>query len=433
MRRPVLAVALALLASCASHEKMGDRASSTGDWKTAEREYGRALKADPDKPDIQAKYREARGNALADARGKARACAAGQDWECALSEALYALGLEPADAEMAVLRHDAGREAGRLRLRRADEALARNESARAMGFIESAREATDDPAVETNARALARRAVRAASNDAERYRLSRQYQPAIDLLVQAARLDPGVGPQLQAVQAEYERWKDDEAERLARQGDDLLEARRFEEARAIYEQARTIRPMSRARDLCRYAGHMADGDRDVGRRQFSSAEVSYRRALETGLDRGAAQEALDRVQVRRYSVRLLGVRVRPGGPPGDLVIALGLPDGRRMQTAPERGARARLDSAFVIAANAYDDRTVSASVLRFVHRPGEPPLELGNVSFRISDLLSRRVLALADGAVDELRVDVVPTDRALDEVRGLIPSQLPPPLAERRQ
>jgi tetratricopeptide (TPR) repeat protein len=296
-----------------------------------------------------------------------------------------------------------------------------------MGLIESARTATDDPAVEAQARALSRRAVHAASDDAERFRLARQYQPAIDLLVQAARLDPGVTPQLQAVQAEYERWKDDEAERLARQGDALLEARRFAEARARYEQAAAIRPMSRARDLYRYAAHMADGEREVDNRQFSLAEASFQRALETGLDRGAAREALDRVQVRRYAVRLLGLRVRRGGPPGDLVIHVGLPDGRLLQTPPERGSWARLDSGFVVAANAYDDRTVSARVLRLVERPGDPPLELGAVTFRLSDLLARRTLMLADGAVDELRVDVVPTDRAADEVRGLAPPLQPPP------
>lgn len=433
MRRAVLAAAVALLTACPAHEKIGDRASSTGDWKTAEREYGRALKGDPDKADLQAKYREARASALADARRKSRACATGQDWECAVSESQYALGLDPGDAGMAALRRDAGREAGHLRLRRAAEALERSESARAMGFVESARAVTDDAGVEAEARPLARRAVWAATDDAERFRAARQYQPAVELLSQAARLDPGVTPQLRAVQAEWERWKDEEAERLAREGDALVAARRFGEARARYEQAAAIRPASRARDFYRYADLMVDGERQAGSRQFSLAETSYRRALETGLDRGAAQEALERVQVRGYAVRLLGVQVRRGGPPGDLVVSLGLPDGRQLQTPPERGSWARLDSGFVVNANFFDDRTVTAKVLRLVERPGDPPFELGTVRFKLSELLARRILVLADGAVDELRVDVVPSDRAPDEVRGLFPPGQPPPRPERQK
>ncbi len=427
MRRAILAVVLALLTACAAHEKMGDRASSTGDWKTAEREYARALQRDPRKPELQAKYREARASALAEARGKARACTAGQDWECALAESHYALGLDAGDSEMAALRRDVGREAGRLRLRRADEALARNESANAMGLIEGARAATDDPAVEAEARALAPRAARAAAEDAERYRQGRQYQPAIGLLAQAARLDPSVTPQLRVVEAEYERWKDGEVERLCGEGDALIDARRFQEARARYEQASAIRPMGRARDLYRYADHLVDGTDEVARRQFSFAESSFRSAVQTGLDRGAAQEALDRVQVRRYAVRLLGVRVQRGGPPGELVIAVGLPDGRQLRTPPGRRSWARLDSGFVVEANGYDDRTVSVRVLRFLERPGDPPLELGAATFRLGDLVSRRILALADGVVDELRVDAVPTDLGRDEVYGLDWFTPPPP------
>lgn len=426
MRRVVLAVTLALLAACAAHEKAGDRASSTGDWKTAEREYGQALKKDPGVQELRLKYREARSQALAEARRKARACNAARDWECTLAESQYVLGLEPGDAEMAPLRRDSGREAGRLRLRRAGVALERGESARAMELLEGARAATDDPAVEADARPLTRRAVQAAKESAERLRAGREYPQALDLLSRAARLDPEVAPQLRTVQAEYERWKDDEAERLARQGDELVDARRFEEAKARYDQAVAIRPMSRARDLSRYADLLVDGDREIARSQFSWAEASYERALETGLDRGFAREALDRVQIRRYAVRLLGVRVRRGGPPGDLVVSVTFPDGRRMQTPPERGAWARLDSSFVVSANAYDDRSVSATVLRMVERPHAPPLELGRVTFRLSDLLTRRILVLADGAVDELRVDVVPTDLPADGVRGLAPPLEPP-------
>lgn len=426
---PALAVLLALLAGCAAHEKAGDRASSVGDWKTAEREYARALRDDPEKKDVQAKYREARTHALDEARRRAQACSVGQDWECALAESEYALGLDGGDAAMAALRRDAGREAGRLRLRRAREALDRGESARAIELIEGARAATQDPGVEAEAARLVGPAVRAASDDAERLREARQYPQAIDLLSRAARLDPGVGPQLQAVQAEQERWKDAEAERLAREGDALLDARRLAEARTRYDQATAIRPASRSRDLARYVAFLMEGDDAVARRSFGVAERSYHSAVETGLDRGFARDGLERVQVRRWAVRLRAVRVRRGGPPGELAVAVSLPDGRQVATPPLRGDWARLDAAFVVAANSYDERIVSARVLRLVHRPGadDPPFDLGTVSFRLSDLLAQRGLVLAEGVVEELRLDAVPTDLPEGEVRGLVPVVAPPP------
>jgi hypothetical protein len=128
-------------------------------------------------------------------------------------------------------------------------------------------------------------------------------------------------------------------------------------------------------------------------------------------------------------VRLQGLRVRRGGPPGDLVVVVTLPDGRRLQTLPQHGNWARLESMFAVAANSYDNRTVTARVLRVVARPGQdvPPLELGTVAIRLSDLLAQRAVVLADGAVDELRVDVVPANLPPGEVRGLMPLPEPPP------
>jgi hypothetical protein len=279
MRRVALAAAIAFLAACVAHEKAGDQASSLGDWKGAEREYAQALKDDPGKKDIQAKYREARAQALAGAQRTAQACAVGRDWECALAESQYALGLDPGNQAMAALHRDAGREVGRLRLRRADEALDRGESARAMELIEAARAVTEDPGVEAEARRMVPAAVEAAVAESSRLRAARQYPQAIDLLSRAARLDPGVTPRLQATQAEYDQWKDYEAERLAREGDAFLRVRRFAEARDRYVQAATIQPESRARELARYADLMLDGDAAVARRDFPDAEAHYRRAL----------------------------------------------------------------------------------------------------------------------------------------------------------
>ncbi|HTT70818.1 MAG TPA: hypothetical protein VMG32_06305 [Anaeromyxobacteraceae bacterium] len=434
MRRVAFAAVLLLLAGCAAHEKAGDRAGAVGDWKTAEREYARALQSDPDQKDLQAKYQEARTHALAESRRAAQACAVGQDWECALSESQYALGLDPGDATMAALRRDAGREAGRQRLSHAREALARGESARAMELIEAARTATQDPAVEAAARSLVPSAVAAAAHEADRYRAARQYPQAIDLLSRATRLDPGVGPHLEAVKAEYESFKDAEAERLAQEGDRFLAARQLSEARARYDEAVAIRPMSRARELSRYTSLLQEGDAAVARRDFGGAERAYRTALDSGLDRGFARDGLDRVVVHRFAVRLRTVRVRGGGPPGDLFVTVSLPDGRRLLTPPQRGNFARLEASFVVAANSYDERVVSAHVFRRVAHAADPPFDLGSGSFRLADLLARRSLALRDGVVDELTIDALPTTMAEGSIMGfeLFSAAAAPPSAPPR-
>jgi tetratricopeptide (TPR) repeat protein len=414
-RRLVAAVLLAALA-CAAHEKAGDRASAVGDWKTAEREYARAVQDDPKDQELRAKYQEARAHALVESQAHARACAAGQDWECALAESQYALGLDPGLAEMAVLRHDAGREAGRQRVRGASAALERREYARAMELLESVRLATDDAGVAAEAARVTPAVVRGATGEAERLRGQLQYPAAIDLLSRAARLDPAVQPRLAAVRAEYERWKDAEAERLALEGDALLDSRRFAEAKARYDQAVALRPQGRAAPLARYAGLLAEGEAAVARRDFDAAERAYGAAVRGGSDSGLAREALDRVQVRLWAVRLRSVRVTRGG--GDLVLAVTLPDGRAAQTPPRFGAYGNLESSFVVAANAYDERAVTLRVFR---GPPERPLDLGALTVPVADLVARRGVVLSAGPIAELRVDCDPADLPEGAVTGLLP------------
>lgn len=426
MRRSlhVLPVLALLFAGCVAHEKVGDKAALTGNWKIAEREYARALQDNPkDKAAVQAKWQDARARAIDGAQRTAQACMVGQDWECAYSEAQYVLGLDPGDAGMAAVKRDAAREVGRLRLRRAGEEFNRGQLPAAMELVESARGVTDDPGVEAEARRFVPVVTRAAVADADRFRAARQYPEAIDLLTRAVRLDPNLTPRLQAAQAEYEGWKDAEAERLTREGDGLLGARRFAEAKARYDQAVSIRPQWRAAPLARYAGLLAEGEEAIGRRDFPRAERVYREAVQSPVETGYAREALERVQLRNYAVELRFVKVRPGGPQGPIVVTVRLPDGRLVQTLPQRSGRfTRLDARFVVTANAYDDRPVSARVFRLPEREGanDPPFDLGNVRFAVSDLLDRGALSLENGVVDEVRLEIAPTPLPAGDLRGLV-------------
>jgi tetratricopeptide (TPR) repeat protein len=430
--RIALAVIALLFTGCVAHEKVADKAASTGDWKTAEREYAEALRHDPkDKAAVQAKWHDARAHAITEAQRHAQACMVGRDWECALEESSYVLGLDPGDAGMAAVRRDAAREVGRQRVRDAAAAYDRGESGQAMALLAAAREVTNDPGVEAEVRRWIPPVTRAAAADADRYRDAHQYLQAIDLLTRATRLEPGYGGQLQAVQAEYEQWKDLEAERLTREGDGFLRARQWREAQARFQQAATLRPQGRAATLARYADLMGDGEEALSRRDFGRAERSYREAAESPADHGLAREALERVRVRPWAVVVRSVRIRPGGPRGPMVVVVRMPDGRSAQTEPRDGARAYLEGTFVVLGNAYDDRVVSARVLRMAG-PGAPPFDLGTVSFRISEVIGRGPLALENGAVDELRVEAAPTELPVGELRGLAlvsdaPAPPPPP------
>jgi hypothetical protein len=430
----VVSVLTLLFLACVAHEKVAEKAALTGDWKTAEREYAAALRGNPkDKAAVQAKWQEARARAIEGSQRAAQACMVGQDWECAYVEAQYVLGLDPGDMGMAAVKRDAAREVGYLHLRRAADELGRGQIPQAMELVESARGITDDPGVEAEARRFIPAVTRAAVVDADRFRAVQQYPQAIDLLTRAVRLDPNLTPRLQMAKMEYESWKDAEAVRLIREGDGLLAARRFAEAKARYDQALALRPVNiRVDNLARYAGLLAAGEEAVAVRDFARAERAYDEATRVPfIDTGYARAALDRVQRRNYAVELRFVKVRPGGPQGPIVVTVLLPDGRSVQTLPQpSGRRAHLDASFVVTANVYDDRPVSARVFRLPERHGsnDPPFDLGTVHFALSELLDRGTLSLDNGVVDEVRFEIRPTQAPTGELRGLVPvADAPPP------
>ncbi|WP_242342198.1 hypothetical protein [Anaeromyxobacter terrae] len=458
---PLLALSLALALACAAHEKSGDRAAALGDWKTAEREYAAAVRKDPEKKELQDKYRQARAAALEDATKRAQACVAARDWECAFSESDYALALEPTSAALATLRRDSGREVGYLRLRRAQESASGRDWATALQLVEGARAATDDLGVAAEARRVEPGVVRGAVDAAERHRAARQFPEAIDLLARAARVDASVTPRLDAVRAEHERWKDAEAERYATEGDALLAKRRFADAKASYDAALKLRPNGRAQPRARCAALLAQGDEALRRRDFAGAEKAFAEAAALEVDGGIALAELDRVKVRPYAVRLRSVLVRPTRPDGwpwaggrtreldravarlttyregsgpaavaldlarriphanqpNLVVTLALPDGRAFQSAPRRGVYALLEGSVVVAANAYDDRTISLRVVS--DEGGGRMTDVGLLTFRLADLVANGEVALSDGSVTELRIEADVADRPDGTVTGL--------------
>jgi tetratricopeptide (TPR) repeat protein len=450
-RSPFLAVA-ALLAACASAEKLGDRAAAVGDWKSAERQYAEALQKEPGNSEKKAKWQQARQNALQGAVAAARACQASQDWECVYSESDYAARLDAGSADLAAMRADAARNVAHQRLRGAQEASGRRDHRTAFDLYQRAKGVTNDPGVQDEAARLGPSLARAAVEDAQRRRASQQYPEAIELLTLAVNVDGRVRPTLDETRAEYDRWLDQQYDREAQQGDALLRERRFAEAQAHYEAALRHKKGGRAEPLLRYARALSQGEQAVQRRDWPKATAAYDEAVKTGADQyGFAATELERVRIRPYAIRVRTVLVKPFRPDGspwaggrtrefdrlvgklavsavdgarrggpataevydavpnenrpELFASMTLPDGREFATEPQRTLRARLDSMVVVNTNAYDDRQVT---VRILHSDRTGAYEVGAVSFRFMDALANE-LRFADRSVVELRIAAEPS------------------------
>ncbi|HET7826318.1 MAG TPA: hypothetical protein VFK90_13365 [Anaeromyxobacter sp.] len=465
MRRLPSLTVLAVLAACASAEKLGDRAAAVGDWKAAERQYADALQKDPANPEKKAKYEQARQNALQGAIAAARACRVSNDWECVYGESDYALRLDAGNGELAAMRADAARNVGLLRLRGAQDASARGDHKAAFAQWERARAVTNDPGVQAEATRISAGLVRGAVDEAQRRRAARQYAEAVELLGLAANVDARVRPALDQARAEYDRWLDQQYEQEARAGDALLRDRRFADAAARYDAAQKFKRGGRAEALGRYAHALVQGEQAVQRRDWPRATAAYEEAVRTGMDQGQLAAAeLERVRIRPWAIRVRTVLVKPFRPDGspwaggrsrdferlvgmlasaaldggggrraaaidvyealphenkpDLQASLVLPDGREFVTPPRKALRARLESLVVVNTNSYDDRPVA---LRILHADRAAPFELGAVSFRMMDALQGE-LRLADRSVLEVKVVAEPSPMRDGQAQGFAPA-----------
>jgi tetratricopeptide (TPR) repeat protein len=479
MRRLLSLTVVAVLAACASAEKLGDRAAAVGDWKAAERQYADALQKDPANPEKKAKYEQARSSALQGAIAAARACRVSNDWECVYAESDYAIRLDAGNGELAAMRADAARNVGLLRLRGAQDASARGDHENAFAAFERARAVTNDPGVQAEAKRVSAVLVRGAVDEAQRRRAAQQYAGAVELLTLAANVDPKVRPTLDQARAEYDRWLDAQYEKEAQAGDALLRDRHFAEAQARYEGAQRYKKGGRAEPLARYARALDQGAQAVQRRDWPRATAAYDEAVRTGMDQTQlAATELDKVRIRPYAIWVRSVLVKPLRPDGepwaggrsreldrlvgrlaeaaldgggrraafdlyealprenkpDLYVSLVLPDGREFVTQPQKALRARLESVVVVNTNSYDARPVA---LRVFHADRPAPLQIGAVSFWLMDAVAGE-LHLADRSVVEVRVVAEPSQNRDGYVEGFaplaaaVPASAPGPTPPRR-
>ncbi len=453
MKRLIPALAL-MWCACVAHEKAADSAAAVGDWKTAYLHYRQAVEKEPERPDLREKFERARREAISDASRRAQACVQQQQWQCAVSEADFALEIEPTDSALLAVRADAGRSLARAKLAEAHDRAVSRDFAGAAQLLEQAAQVSPTPDTRAEVAQARGELARLASAEAEGLRQQRQYPQALDLFALAANLDGARAPRLAAVRQEYDQFLAAEHDRLCAEGDAALAARDWEQAAERYSAASQLRPDGRATPLAQYAGGMANGENALRQKNYPAAEQAFRQAVQSGMDRsGHASERLRAVELRPYAVRIRSVLVAPvqqdgltpwAGPvegtfsylmrgyagrlnrlqgPGargalltlaaqvppvnqpNLVILAMLPDGALLATPPKQTLYSPYDARFALLTNAFDERTLSFKV---VHRSDRGDVDMGLIEVPLGRLVEERAGSFWGGAVAELQLGVEP-------------------------
>lgn len=461
-------LALSLTAACVAHDKQGDRYAAVGDWKNAYANYRQAVADRPNDPALRQKYEDARARALQDATGAADACASQAQWECALAEADFVLSVDPSRTDVAPIRQRAATEVALSRLSRVQGEVVAGRLPQAAGLIQQARQLSNDPAVEAEARRATQVYSSGVADESDRLRAQRRFPEAVALLQTGVTLDPGLRGRLDATTREYESWKLAEHDRFVAEGEVHLSAGRWAEAQRSFGSALQMRASDRARALEQYARHMQAGDAAVQKADWAGATRAFRDAAALRVDRGQADDLLQRATVRTYAVTIKTVVVTPlrpnrtpwVGPPdrrldriqeilaggwrdplaGRVLMALNdtpsanrpevavevtLPDGVRLVTRADRAIYTAPRATFVVTANGFEKRKV---VFRVFHQLAAGQTEdIGYAEAGLGDLVSKRSVVLQDRAVGaiELAIDPAEGSRA-GSYTGLTPVAPPP-------
>ena len=454
------AVLMLCWTGCAAHEKSGDRAAAVGEWKGALKAYQQALMDDPSSPQLRRKYQQAKQEAVAASVRRAQSCASLLDWQCALNEADFALGLDASNPELTAFRVESARSFSRALLQHArDDA----DHQRFHSAFEQWRKATrvnpNDPGLREEAEQTRARVVELGAREAERLREGEAFVESIALLRELTSVDGSQGQRLREVEAEYARRLEAEYERVAQEGDAALGQKQWREAREKYEAALRIKPGGRAEPLARYTRGMDQGESALARRDFTASAEGYRQASRSGLDRdGAAAAQLARVEVRPYTVRIRSVLAHPARPDGapwvgkpnpllgnlikaaaratlnplastmtkviinsaqevpvenrpTLSVIVSRPDGERLKTPARNGLYVVYDSSLVINSNHFDERRLN---LRVVHADGAD--DVGTVELPLGALLATGGASVSNQSIDALELSAEPAEGLDDGV-----------------
>jgi tetratricopeptide (TPR) repeat protein len=444
---PAALLAFGLLAACVAHDKAGDQYAAAGDWKNAYAHYRQAAADKPGDPALQQKLEQARTRAVADAAAQAQNCERSRQWDCALQESDFVVSVEPARSDMAEIKRRASTEVALARLGQVPNEVAAGRFPAAAGLIQQARQLSNDPAVEAEARRATQAYSRGVLDTSSRMRQQRKYQDAVALLQGAVQVDPGLRRDLEDTQREFEGWKGAEHDRYMAEGDGHVAAGRWPDAQRAFQQANQMRNDERARASEAYAREMGNAEEAARRSDWAAAARSYRAAAALRVDRGQAADLADKVEPRPWSVSIRTVIVTPlrpnrqpwVGPPdrrldklqevladrwsdplaGKVLLALSkapsanltnlaievtLPDGTRLATKPDRGFQIAPRAVFVVNGNVFEKAKVGFRV--FHQLAGGQPEDVGYADAPIGELITRRTLVLQDRAVGAIELTV---------------------------
>jgi tetratricopeptide (TPR) repeat protein len=467
--RLLLVVALAL-AACVAHDKAGDRAAATGDWKGAYLQYRQAVADEPADPGLKEKFARARAEALATSTAAARSCVARRDWGCAVGEADFALSIDPGAAGLPEVRREAGRELALVEADQARALVAQGQLRQADATLRAAQGHSGDPTVRQALSKVAGALVVAAVAESDRLRAARQYGEALALLQLALPYEATLRARLEAVRGEQAAFLRAEHDRLMAEGEQLLERSAWGEAAARFRAAHAAVPDDAARAAERYARLALAAEAAVDRGDWPAATRDYQEMTSLRAERnGYAAAQLARVTVRPWAVRLRSVLVSPlrpdgrpwVGPPrpvvfrvaGELarlagasagapllllldqlprenqphvVVEVTAPGAAPLLTSPHRGLYTALGSTVVVGANALERRRLSFRV--YHAEPSGLTETIGVVEVPIGELVARGGTTLRGDPVSALELTAEPADGVpIGSFSDLTPAPPAPP------
>jgi tetratricopeptide (TPR) repeat protein len=470
--RLLLLLSLALSA-CMAHDKSGDRAAAVGDWKAAYVEYRQALADEPNDPKMKEKFAQARAEALKSSTATARGCFARRDWGCAVSEADFALSIDPGNAELSGLRRDAGRELALVEAELARSQIAQGQLRQADATIRNAQRQSNDPKVQQALSRASGELVTAATAEADRRRAARQYPEALAVLQLALPYEPKLRDRVEQVKQEQAAFFRAEHDRLMAEGDQLLARNAWADAAARFNAAQAAVPDDRARAAEHYCRLAIGADAAVERGDWPAATRDYQEMVDLRVEQnGYAAAQLARVAIRPWAVRIRSVLVSPlrpdgvpwvgpprpfvvrvanevarvsGGPPSSpflmllgqvphenqphVVVEVVAPGGPPLLTEPHRGLYTSLASTVVVGANAFERRRIT---FRVFHAERNGLVEdIGLVDIPLGELVTRGSARLQGPSVAALELSAEPADGvapgSFSDLAPAAPPQPPPP------
>jgi tetratricopeptide (TPR) repeat protein len=475
-RLAAAAASLSLFVGCIAHEASGDSAAAVGDWKSAYLHYRDALSEKAETPGLKPKFDNARIQALAQSRQQANTCLQQRDWTCVNSEAQFILMVEPGAPDAAQMRAQASLNQAMDVLQQARGFAAQRNFGQAADAVRRAQELSNAPEVQAEAGRVQAEIVAAAVTDSDRLRQERKYEEAVRVMQIAVQYDPSQANRLRAVEEERDQWLAFQYDKATYDGDVAMSQRDWRTASERYRAAMAIRPGGRAEALARYSDAMANADIALQGRNYEAATQAYQEAVNSGVDKGEARAALDKLRIRPYVVSIRSVLLVPTRPDGspwtgpvtpvffrvaqflqqhlrsrhaeraielamtvpnenqpELHVEVMTPGGALLATRPVKGLYATFDGDLVINSNGYDERHLLFRVVQ--HGSGPGGVELGRLDVAMRDLCEQGDIVMTSDNVSQLRVTAKAADGRQEGAFGLTPvpaaapavAAMPPP------